>query len=77
MAKYHEAGRFSENLTPDLESAHYHLKKAAGGGVTDALYTLAHMHQQQPHDDFKDISVEVCVCDTVCVPWNRFKCVCT
>ena len=62
MAKYHEAGRFSENHSPDLESALYHLKKAARGGVTDALYTLAHMHLQQTHDDFKDLSVEVCLC---------------
>ena len=62
MAKYHEAGRFSEDLSPDLESALYHLNKAARGGVTDALYTLAHMHLQQPHDDFKDLTVEVGIC---------------
>ena len=61
MAKYHEAGRFSEDLAPDMESALYHLKKAARGGVTDALYTLAHIHLQQPHDDFKEISMEVSV----------------
>ena len=69
MAKYHEAGRFSEDLAPDMESALYHLKKAARGGVTDALYTLAHIHLQQPHDDFKEISMEVsvCVCVYVCL----------
>ena len=61
MGKYHEAGRFSEDLSPDMESALYHLKKAARGGVTDALYTLAHIHLQQPHDDFKEISMEVSV----------------
>ena len=59
MGKYHEVGRFSEDLSPDMESALYHLKKAASGGVTDALYTLAHMHLQQQHDDFKELSVEV------------------
>ena len=61
MAKYHEIGRFSENQTPDMESALYHLNKAARGGVSDALYTLAHIHLQQPHDDFKEISMEVCI----------------
>ena len=61
MGKYHEAGRFSEDLSPDMESALYHLKKAARGGVTDALYTLAHIHLQQPHDDFKEIGMEVSV----------------
>ena len=67
MGKYHEAGRFSEDLAPDMESALYHLKKAARGGVTDALYTLAHIHLQQPHDDFKEISMEVsCVWVRVC-----------
>ena len=65
MAKYHEMGRFSEDLTPDLESALYHLKKAARGGVSDALYTLAHINLQQSHDDFKEITVEVCVCECV------------
>ena len=73
MAKYHEVGRFSEDLLPDLESALYHLKKAASGGVTDALYTLAHIHLQQPHDDFKELTVEVCVC--VCVWVCVYVCV--
>ena len=76
MAKYHEAGRFSEDLAPDMESALYHLKKAARGGVTDALYTLAHIYLQQPHDDFKEISVEVCVCVCVCVCVHVHMCVC-
>ena len=60
MAKCHEMGRFSEDQkTPDMDSALYHLRKAARSGVSDALYTLAHIHLQQPHDDFKEMSVEV------------------
>ena len=76
MAKYHEAGRFSEDLAPDMESALYHLKKAARGGVTDALYTLAHINLQQPHDDFKEISVEVSVCTSVYVCICVHMCTC-
>ena len=52
-------GRFSKDQTPDLESALFHLKKAASCGHTRALCTLACIHLQLPHQEFKEISVEV------------------
>lgn len=52
-------GRFSEDQTPDLKSAEFHLKKAASCGNVEALYTLACIHLQHPHEEFKEIVVEV------------------
>ena len=60
LARYHEIGRFSEDHTPNLEFAVFHLRKAADCNIPVALYTLAHAHLQLPHDEFKEISVEVC-----------------
>ena len=61
LALYHELGRFSIDQVPDLVSARFHLETAGKCGVSSALYTLAHIYLQQPHDSFKEIKVEVCV----------------
>ena len=53
-------GRFSEDQTPDLRLAEFHLKKAASCGNVGALYTLACIYLQHPHEEFKEIVVEVC-----------------
>ncbi len=59
MARYHEVGRLSEDKEPNLKLSLYHLQKAACCGVKDALYVLAHIHLQAPHDEFKLLTVEV------------------
>ena len=61
MARYHQIGRFSENQIPNLKSSLYHLTKAANCGNVDSLYTLAHIYLQQPHEEFEELTVEVCV----------------
>ncbi len=64
LAMCHEIGRFSVDQTPDWASAAYHLRKAAECGHVSALFTLAHIYLQHPHNEFKDITVEVCVAIT-------------
>ena len=59
LALYHELGRFSPDQVPDLVSVQFHLEKAATCTLPSALYTLAHVYLQQPHDSFNDVSVEV------------------
>lgn len=82
MARYHQIGRFSENQTPNLTSSLYHLTKSANCGIVDSLYTLAHIHLEQPHEDFEELSVDVsgcmctCVCKYLCVLLCVLLCVC-
>ena len=52
-------GRFSQDQTPNLDSALFHLTKSAHCGNTDGLYTLAHIYLQQSHDRLKELTVEV------------------
>lgn len=59
LATYQEMGRFSKDLTPNLESAMYHLTKSGHCGNVDALYSLAHIYLQQSHDRVTQLSVEV------------------
>lgn len=59
LASYHEMGRFSDDMTPNLDSAMYHLAKSAHCGIAEALYTLARIYLQQSHDRFAGLSVEV------------------
>lgn len=66
LALYHELGRFSSDQVPDLVSARFHLETAGACNLPSALYTLAHIYLQQPHDSFKDISVEVRTCMYTC-----------
>ncbi|CAI8024663.1 Eukaryotic elongation factor 2 kinase [Geodia barretti] len=57
LAVYHELGRFSQDQVPDLASVRFHLETAAACTLPSALYTLARIYLQLPHDSFKDISV--------------------
>jgi hypothetical protein len=56
---YHELGRFSQDQVPDLASVRFHLETAAACTLPSALYTLARIYLQLPHDSFEDISVTV------------------
>lgn len=44
----------------DQDTIKFHLERAANCGNVSALYTLAHIYLQLPHNDFQAISVEVC-----------------
>ena len=46
-------------MTSDLESAMFHLKKAGDCGVPKALYLLGCIHQQLPHSQLEQLTVEV------------------
>ena len=57
LAKYNEAGRFSDE--PDIESALFHLEKAAMCGVTEAILTMAEIYLDLPHEMISSASVQV------------------
>ncbi len=53
-------------MTSDLESAMFHLKKAGDCGVPKVLYLLGCIHQQLPHSQLEQLTVEVhCTCINV------------
>jgi elongation factor 2 kinase len=58
MAKYNEIGRFTDR-EPDIESAMYHLEKAATCNVPQALFLMAEIYLHLPHDNFSAATVEV------------------
>ncbi|XP_031558636.1 eukaryotic elongation factor 2 kinase-like [Actinia tenebrosa] len=57
MAKYNEIGRFTDK-EPDMESAMYHLEKAATCNVPEALLLMAEIYLQLPHDTFPLLTAE-------------------
>ncbi|EDO36975.1 predicted protein, partial [Nematostella vectensis] len=58
MAKYGEIGRFTSDREPDMESAMFHMEKAAQCGITTALVTLAEIYLQLPHDLMESATVQ-------------------
>ena len=58
LCLYHLLGRFT-NMTPDLESAMFHLKKAGDCSLPNMLYLLGCIYQQKSHLQLEQLSVEV------------------
>lgn len=58
MAKYNEIGRFTDK-EPDVESAMNHLEKAATCNVPEALFLMAEIYLQLPHDTFPSLTAQV------------------
>lgn len=54
-------GRFSKDYLPDVKSCEYHLTKSAQCGNVGALYLLARIYLQKPHEKFIDLRVTVSV----------------
>ena len=52
-------GRFSQDQSPNLDSAFFHLTKSANCGNAEALYALGHLYLQQSHDRLKEMTVDV------------------
>ncbi|XP_022095508.1 eukaryotic elongation factor 2 kinase-like isoform X2 [Acanthaster planci] len=59
LAKYHEIGRFVDNLEErNMQAAFYHLQQASNCGVMEAILALARIYLNLPHDILEAVVID-------------------